>query len=191
MFFNPVTMLIKFQNKGRIMLWILLLFFLMLFKPQAKVFMNFEQALNSVYPGMKVEKNNVILNELQLEKLRKEYNLDNIQSLWYPYLIYDGQEIKATVYFDKHNVRTLPEVILIAINHKSEVERVEVLSFNEPLEYMPRTKWYHQLTGMSLTNHQLSRHIHAVSGATLTVKATEKSVKKILAVHEVINSKFN
>ena len=67
------------------------------------------------------------------------------------------------------------------------IERVEILAFSEPPEYIPRGKWYAQLVGRTLDDElDLKRGIKGVTGATLTARATVRAARRILALDEVI-----
>jgi hypothetical protein len=44
-------------------------------------------------------------------------------------------------------VRTLDEVLMFAVDGKGRIQRLEMLSFGEPEEYIPRSKWYAQFDG--------------------------------------------
>jgi len=68
------------------------------------------------------------------------------------------------------------------------VRRVEVVTFREPLEYMPRKGWYEQYQGQELDDDlALKRDIRPVTGATLTARATTEAVRRILALHAIVS----
>lgn len=98
----------------------------------------------------------------------------------------DGTPI-GTAYFDTHRVRTLAQTIMVVVSPGGEVRRVEVLSFLEPEEYLPRELWYHLFDDRPL-NRDLAvrRAICPVGGATLTVRATTEAVCRVLAIHQVL-----
>ena len=90
-------------------------------------------------------------------------------------------------YLDTHRVRTLPETVLIVVTPDGGIRRVEVVSFREPLEYLPRASWYRQFDDRRLDERlQLDRGIRPVTGATLTVRATTEAVRRVLAMHRVV-----
>ena len=71
---------------------------------------------------------------------------------------------------------------------QGKVGRLEVISFREPEEYMPRGNWYGQFQGRQLDRDlEVKRGIHPVTGATLTVRATTDAVRRVLALHQVIS----
>jgi Na+-translocating ferredoxin:NAD+ oxidoreductase RnfG subunit len=67
------------------------------------------------------------------------------------------------------------------------VKRVEVVAFLEPPEYMPSERWYQQFEGQQLDEDlTLDRDIHAVTGATLTAKATTAAVRRMIAIDQIV-----
>lgn len=78
---------------------------------------------------------------------------------------------------------------MVVVDPAGAIARIEVLSFMEPEEYMPRARWYEQFAGKSL-NEELStkRGIHPVTGATLTVRATTDAARRVLALHRILHA---
>jgi len=50
-------------------------------------------------------------------------------------------------YFDTHLVRTLPETILVLLAADGRIRRIDILSFEEPEDYMPTERWLQQFPG--------------------------------------------
>ncbi len=77
---------------------------------------------------------------------------------------------------------------MVVVDPAGAIARIEVLSFSEPEEYLPRPRWYEQFAGKSL-NDELStkRAIHPVTGATLTVRATTDAARRVLALHRILH----
>ncbi|HVF61775.1 MAG TPA: FMN-binding protein [Thermoanaerobaculia bacterium] len=98
-----------------------------------------------------------------------------------------GGKAAGTAYFDTHRVRTLPETVMVVLDPSGKVRRVEVLSFNEPQDYLPGGGWYGQFAGRGLDERlALKRDIRPLTGATLTARATTGAVRRVLAVHRVL-----
>ena len=99
----------------------------------------------------------------------------------------DGREV-GTAYFDTHVVRTMPETILVVVDPSGILARVEVLSFSEPEEYLPRPRWYAQFPGKPLDAElSVKRGVRPVVGATLTARATTAATRRVLALHRVLH----
>jgi Na+-translocating ferredoxin:NAD+ oxidoreductase RnfG subunit len=98
-----------------------------------------------------------------------------------------GDQVIGYAAIDVHTVRTLPEALLVILTPQGMVRSVRVLAFHEPEEYLPMRRWFDQFTGRKLEpSLQLKRGIHAVSGATLSARATTRSVRRTLALYQVL-----
>ena len=76
---------------------------------------------------------------------------------------------------------------MVVVDAEGRVRRLEVVSFLEPEEYIPRRTWYDQFLKQRLDARlRLKRSIHAVTGATLTARATTNAVRRILALDQVL-----
>ena len=104
-----------------------------------------------------------------------------------PYVATKDGVLLGTAYFDVHRVRTKNEVLMFVLGPDGHLRRVEVCSFAEPLEYLPRPAFYAQFQGGALDEElDLRRGIHGVAGATLSARATTEAARRVLALHEVI-----
>lgn len=156
----------------------------------ARVLLTVDEALELAFPGCRVERTTVYLTEAQLARARQLADGEVKSALVHPYVARcrDG-EGGGVAYFDSHRVRTLPETLMVVVGPDGEVARIEVLAFKEPPDYLPREAWYDQFTGRELGPElELKRGIRAVTGATLTARATTDAVRRVLAVHQVVHA---
>lgn len=154
-----------------------------------KVLMTADEALALAYPGCEVERTTVYLSEAQRESAARESGVEVRSLLVHPYRARCGGADGGTAYFDVHRVRTLEETLMVALDAAGAVSRVEVLSFREPQEYLPRDAWYEQFDGRRLDAElRMKRGIRGVTGATLTARATTEAVRRVLALHAVIGA---
>ena len=93
---------------------------------------------------------------------------------------------KIFYYIDSHIVRTLNETVIIKVE-KSKVTQFVVSSFNEPQEYKAPLKWLDQFIKKNHKKYLLRENIDALSGATLTAKASVDTVNKVLALHKILS----
>lgn len=153
----------------------------------AKVFLTVDEALKAAFPGCEVGRRTAYLTEGQLKRARELSGVEVPSALVAYYVATRGGQPAGTAYFDTHRVRTLPETLLVVVDPQGKVSRVEVISFREPEDYIPRGAWYEQFEGETLDRDlQLKRDIHPVTGATLTARATTNAVRRVLALHRVI-----
>jgi hypothetical protein len=155
--------------------------------PAARVFLTVDEALKLAFPGCRVERRTAFLTPEQLARARKLAGVEIPGALLAYYVATRDGRPAGTAYFDTHRVRTLPETVMVVVDPTSQVTRIEVLSFREPEDYLPRGAWYGQFTGRKLDPElDLKRGIHPVTGATLTARATTAAVRRVLALHQVL-----
>jgi Na+-translocating ferredoxin:NAD+ oxidoreductase RnfG subunit len=155
----------------------------------AAVYLTQDDAIKLAFAGAAVERRTVFLTPERQEEVRKLAGSDHVpDALVVAYVGTRDGRVVGTAYFDTHRVRTQNETIMVVVSLAGSVARVEVLAFAEPEEYLPRANWYAQFPGKALDDElRVRRGIRAVSGATLTARATLDAVRRILAVHRVLN----
>jgi hypothetical protein len=142
-----------------------------------------DEALRLAFAGAKVQRRTAYLTKEQVKRAA-QLSGEEVASALVTY--YEGPG--GFAYFDTHRVRTLPETLMVLVDPQGQVKRIEVISFREPEEYMPRGNWYGQFQGKKLDRSlQVKTGIHPVTGATLTVRATAGAVRRVLALHQVIS----
>ena len=155
------------------------------------VLITVEEALMLVFPDAATTRQTLFLSDEQRARAAKASGAEISSSLATRYEAHDERgEFLGWAYLDTHRVRTLPETLMIVLDAHGVVQRVEVVTFREPLEYMPREGWYRQYDGQDLDDDlALKREIRPVTGATLTARATTDAVRRILAIHDAVKEK--
>jgi hypothetical protein len=154
-----------------------------------KVFLTQEEALGLAFPKCDLTRRTITLDEKERKRASelagKDVDVD--RRVVYAYeAVREGKPV-GTAYFDAHRVRTLDEVLMFVVDPEAKIQRLEMLSFGEPEEYIPRGKWYAQFLGKKLDEDlRLKRDIKGVTGATLTAAATTDAARRTLALHAVI-----
>jgi hypothetical protein len=171
---------------------VLLFFFFVLTLPAlAKSFLTQEEALRLAFSkGAVVTRKTAFLSEAdRAEVVRRAGGAPPPGLVVYYAATLDGKDA-GTAYFDTHVVRTLPETIMVAVDPKGALARIEVLSFSEPEEYLPRGAWYGQFPGRTLGNELSEKKgIRAVTGATITVRVTVEAARRVLALDAFLREK--
>ena len=159
----------------------------------AKLYLTKDEALRLAFgKGASVQREAVFLTEKQLARAR-ELAGGQIEIKWALITQYVGEaegDVLGTAYFDTHRVRTLQETIMVVVNPDGTVGRVEILSFGEPREYVPKKAWLEQFPGRRLDRSlALKRGIHAITGATLSARAVTEATRRILAIHRALSDR--
>jgi hypothetical protein len=156
----------------------------------AQVFLTQEEALGLAFPPpATIERRTAFLEEAQLSRVR-ELAGSGVQIEQRVVSFYVGRRggvLLGVAYFDAHTVRTVREIVMVVVEPAGTVDRIEVLSFLEPREYMASDPWIEQLYGRALTDDlAVDRGIVNLTGATLTSAALTSAARRVLALHEVI-----
>ena len=147
-----------------------------------------QEALELAFGDAQVERGTVYLTKQQLKQAAKLAGEKIPGAIVHPYVARREGKLVGTAWVDVHRVRTLRETILVVVDPDQRVRRIELLAFGEPEEYVPRQGWYGQFVGRRLDDElDLKRGIRGITGATLTARATTSAVRRVLAVHRVLN----
>jgi Na+-translocating ferredoxin:NAD+ oxidoreductase RnfG subunit len=149
-----------------------------------------EEALASAFPGAELERRTAYLDEDQLGRAAAVAGADaELEAAVVTYYVAKrGGQAVGIAYFDAHRVRTLDEVLMIALDPDGRVRRVETVSFREPPEYRAPDGWMRQFDGRALDDDlSLKGEITSITGATLTAGAVTRAVRRTLALHRVID----
>lgn len=154
---------------------------------EARVFLDQEQALKLAFPaGATVERKSLYLDEPTKQKIEALAKA-KVESGHVPYYVgRSSGSVVGTAFFSTHNVRTMPETVMVVVNPDGTVKLVEMLAFYEPEDYLPPKRWMGLFTGKPLDKDLwVKRGIRNVTGATLTTQAITDAVRRSLAIYEV------
>jgi Na+-translocating ferredoxin:NAD+ oxidoreductase RnfG subunit len=151
------------------------------------VLITVEEALGLVFAEATTTRETLFLTEAQLDAAAEAAGGALESAMVTRFVARSEGRVIGFAYLDTHRVRTLPETLMVVLVPEGEVRRVEVVTFREPLEYIPRSGWYQQFEGESLSEElALKRGIRPVTGATLTARATTEAVRRVLAIHAAV-----
>jgi hypothetical protein len=76
---------------------------------------------------------------------------------------------------------------MIRLMPDGRVKAIDVLSFDEPEDYLPGERWFRQFEGRALDDElSLKGSIRGVTGATLSSRSITAAVRRILAIHRLL-----
>ena len=155
---------------------------------RAGVYHSRKEALALAFPrAERVERRSFVLTEEQVDAVEKLARAPLDSSIVTFHLGWRGEELLGYALIDVHSVRTLPEALMIVLTPEGSVRSVRALAFHEPEEYLPPKRWFRQFAGRELGPElQLKRGIHAIAGSTLSARATTRSVRRGLALYQVL-----
>lgn len=155
------------------------------------VFHTQEQALKIAFPGAdRIEKKTYVLSPSEAEEIERLASASLDSRLVTIHTARKGQQLLGYAHIDIHTVRTRPEAVLIVLDPEGEAVMLRVLAFQEPLEYMPTQGWYDLFAGRTRSGRiKVGYDIDAVTGATLTTRATVDAVRRMFAYYSVLIKK--
>lgn len=158
----------------------------------ARTLLTQQQALAAAFPtGTQVIRQTFFLSAEELDGARRRSSVEisGAMVVRYKGMIRSG-ELAGWAYFDSHRVRTLSETVMIVVTPAGKIEKVEILSFNEPMDYFPRPRWLDQFRRRNLDDElSLNRAIRPITGASLTARAILSASRRILALHQTIEAR--
>jgi Na+-translocating ferredoxin:NAD+ oxidoreductase subunit G len=148
-----------------------------------------EEALAAVYPGAAVRAERVFLTATQQKQVAAQAGSDAPTALVVRYIATRDGAVVGRAYVDTHTVRTKKESLLISLDDKGVPRRIDVTAFLEPAEYRASDPWLRQYSGKPLSEDlAINRAIRPIAGATLTARATNEAVRRVLAIDAVLQS---
>ena len=113
---------------------------------------------------------------------------DPSRGIYRSHTITQNKKVVGMAVTDVHRVRSKKAAIVIGMNTDMTIRGLNVIGFQEPKEYSPPEKWLAQFRKKRLDeNLKLKKGIDAITGATLTSRATVKAARRALALQEVIS----
>ena len=147
-----------------------------------------QEALTLAFPDAeRVETRPVTLSEEQAKRVTTlaAAPLESKQAT--VYVGYKGGQVLGYAFLDTRVVRTLPATFLVVLSPAGTVQRVQVLAFHEPEDYLPPERWLRQFEQQPLgPDLQLHRAIHGIAGATLSSQSVTNAVRQALALFQVL-----
>jgi hypothetical protein len=146
-----------------------------------------EEALAQVYPGAQIRAEQIFLTAEQMADVARLAGSKPGSALVARYLAERGGQVVGRAYVDTHIVRTKRESLLISLDSERRVMRVDVTAFLEPSEFRAPPPWLGQYRGRSLGDDlAVNRAIRPIAGATLTARAANSAVRRVLAIDELL-----
>ena len=143
--------------------------------------------LNAVFAGAAVRADRVYLTAEQAERIAELSREDMRTRIYARYVARRNGVVVGRAYVDTHVVRTKRESLLISLEPDGRVRRIDVTAFLEPPEYVPPERWKRQYYQRPLGDDiAIHRAIRPIAGGTLTTRAVNAAVRRVLALDQVL-----
>ena len=153
-----------------------------------EVFLSQREALELAFPGAdRIEKKSTLLDEAQARAVEQLSGAELESKLVTLHAGWRGDELLGYALIDVHTVRTLPEAFLIVLSPEGAITNLRLLAFYEPSEYKPGERFLAQFGARKLDAElRLGGAIHGIAGASLSSRAVTASVRRSLALYQVL-----
>ncbi len=154
----------------------------------AAVFHGREEIPRLAFPEAdRVETKNFFLTPEQRSRIERLSHSQLESDLLTVYVAFRNEAVHGYAVVDTHIVRTLPETLLVVLSTDGEVTSIELLAFHEPVEYLPGKHWLAALRGKrEAADVRVGRGVAGITGSTLTSRAVAASLRRALAVFQVL-----
>ena len=155
---------------------------------EAEVFYSKAEALQVAFPQAdRVETQTFFLTPQQIERIEDLAQAPVDSKLATFHVGHTADTVQGYAFIETHLVRTFPETFLMVVSPDGTLQKLLVLAFYEPLDYLPSDLWLEQFDQKRLTpSLRLRRDIHGIMGSTLTAQAVTQGVRKVLALFQVL-----
>lgn len=148
-----------------------------------------DEALAVAYPKAQIRAEQLFLTSAQQKQVEARAGGEMPSPLIARYVATRDGKVIGHAYVDTHVVRTKRESLLISLDDRGRVTRVDVTAFLEPAEYRAPDAWLRQYRGRLLSDDiEVNRAIRPIAGATLTGRATNAAVRRVLAIDEILRA---
>ncbi len=146
-----------------------------------------DEALALAFPGATIRAEQLFMTPEQQKRAAATGGVEVSSALVARYVATkDGQAI-GRAYVDTSTVRTKKETLLISLDPAGRVKRIDVTAFLEPAEYHAPEAWLRQYRDRALSDElALNKAIRPIAGATLTARAVNAAVRRVLAIDQVL-----
>ena len=155
---------------------------------EAEVFYSKAEALQVAFPQAdRVETQTFFLTPQQIKQVEDLAQAPVDSKLATFHVGHTADAVQGYAFIETHLVRTFPETFLMVVSPDGTLQKLLVLAFYEPLDYLPSDLWLEQFDQKRLTpSLRLRRDIHGIMGSTLTAQAVTQGVRKVLALFQVL-----
>ncbi|MDP3265960.1 MAG: FMN-binding protein [Sulfuricurvum sp.] len=134
-----------------------------------------------------VDTQNIILSDVQLQQLIKSSQQPIDSKLYRVYVAKNGDKTAGYGVLMNKKVRTKTAVALYLIGTDSKIKSIEIVAFNEPMEYLPTATWLNVFDNKNAANTlKLNQDIPTTTGATLSARAITDGARAALALLDIV-----
>jgi len=121
--------------------------------------------------GATISKKNILISNAKYKEVQKNAQLKLDTKIYRIFSAKKDDKVLGYGILVSRKVRSKNAVVLYIIENE-KLKSMDVIAFNEPLEYVPSKTWQEQFNNTQTTNYlQLNREIPTITGATLSARS--------------------
>ena len=153
----------------------------------AEIFYSKTEAMELAFAtGTEIEPLSLFPDEEQTAKIQQDAKVKLDSGLFTFYVGKSQGKILGYAAIETGTVRTKPETLMIVLTADGELRNVYTLAFHEPPEYQPPQAWFEKLYNRPLAEMDFNKGVDGISGATLSTRAAINSIRKVMAIYQVM-----
>ena len=163
-----------------------LLAMLLQFSSSAKVLISIDEAIHNSFPKHKIEieKKNILLNLQEMKIIQKDTKLKLHSRIVKTYFVKSEKKTIAYGVLTSRKIRSKNGVVLYLLDKNGKMLSIEIIAFNEPLEYLPNEAWKKQFENVEQNiDLELGQNITPITGATLSAKSALEGARIAQALY--------
>lgn len=168
----------------------LLLIFFLIFAPQlgAKLLVSPIEAMQHNYGAdVEVVKKNILLSKAQASSLEKNAGTKLKSKIFRVFKAMKDDKLLGYGILINKKVRAKNAVVIYFISKDSILDAIEIIAFNEPLEYIPSKTWNKQFSNTPSDKMlRVGRDIPTITGATLSARSITDGSRLAFALYNEV-----
>ena len=153
----------------------------------AEIFYSKSEAMELAFgKGTQVEQLSLFPDDNETAKIQQDAKVKLDSGLFTFYVGKNQGKILGYAAIETSTVRTKPETLMIVLTSDGELSKVVTLAFHEPPEYQPPERWFEKLYKRPLAEMDFNKGVDGISGATLSTRSALSSIRKVMAIYQVM-----
>ena len=134
-----------------------------------------------------ISKKNILLKKSQAKKIQQDAKTKIKSKIFRVFKATSKGKVLGFGILVNKKVRSKNAAILYIISKDSILKSIEIVAFNEPMEYIPSKTWIKQFENVSTDKRlRISKEIPTITGATLSARSIVDGSRVAFAFYEEI-----
>ena len=133
-----------------------------------------------------IEKKSLLLSSKEAKAVTKLAKVKLETKLYKSFRAFNDDKLLGYGILVLHKVRSKETAVLSIITPDGRLKTIEIVAFNEPIEYLPSKSWIEVLNNQTLSDSlTLGKDVPSISAATMSARAATNAARIALSIYEV------